>query len=165
MKNLITALSVLTLGTTVGNLSSNLKTNQKTEAVNTILNQDIKKVSNVDLSNITAENNVWKYLTKNNVATYAGGENYYQYYFAYHVIGLNHDTLHKLNNAIGSGIGAVSAVLGVALPALAPIIGAVAAILIAQWYIWQISDYDNGNGVVIDMVGLTPTWIVNVSSQ
>lgn len=43
MKNLITALSVLTLGTIVGNLSSNLKTNQKTEAVNTILNQDIKK--------------------------------------------------------------------------------------------------------------------------
>ncbi|BDT02636.1 hypothetical protein [Spiroplasma ixodetis] len=104
-------------------------------------------------------------LTKNNVATYVGGGNYYQYYFAYHVIGLNHDTLHKLNNAIGSGIGAVSAVLGVALPALAPIIGAVTAILIAQWYIWQITDYDNGNGVVIDMIGLTPTWIVNVSSQ
>ncbi|WP_339039911.1 hypothetical protein [Spiroplasma endosymbiont of Andrena trimmerana] len=61
----------------------------------TSITQHIKKVSNVDLSNITAENNVWKYLTKNNVATYAGGENYYQYYFAYHVIGLNHDTLHK----------------------------------------------------------------------
>lgn len=166
MKSLITGLSVLTLATAVGNLSSNLNTHQKTEAVNTMLKQDIKKESNnINLSTIFANNNITKLLTQKKVATYAGGENYYNYYFAYHVIGLNHDTLHKLNDAIGSGIGAVSAILGAVLPALAPIIGVVAAILIAQWYVWGITDYDNGNGVVIEMVGLTPTWIVGVSPQ
>lgn len=166
MKNLITALTVLILGTTVGNLSTNLNINQKTKVVNTILNHDIKKVSNIDLSNITVENSIWKDLIENNLKTVKGGENYYNWYFFYHVIGLNHDTLHKLNNAIGSGIGATSAVLGFALPQLAPIISVLAAVLIAQWYFWQIPDYDKDNGVVIKLIGGTvPQIIVNINSQ
>lgn len=119
MKSLITALSVLTLATAVGNLGSNLDTHQKTEAtINTMLKQDIKKVNNnINLSTILAENNISKLLTQKNVATYAGGENYYNYYFAYHTIGLSHDTLRLVNNAISSGIGAVAAVLSFAIPA------------------------------------------------
>lgn len=128
MKSLITALSVLTLATAVGNLGSNLDTHQKTEAVNTMLKQDIKKVNNnINLSTILAENNISKLLTQKNVTTYAGGENYYSYYFAYHTIGLSHDTLHLVNNAISSGIGAVAAVLSFAIPAIAPIVSVVAA--------------------------------------
>lgn len=110
MKSLITTLSVLTLATTVGNLGSNLHTHQKTEAINTMLKEDIKKVNNINLSTIFAENNISNLPTQKNIATYAGGENYYNYYFAYHIIGLNHDTLRLVvNSAISSGIGAVAA--------------------------------------------------------
>lgn len=123
MKSLITALSVLTLATAVGNLGSNLHTHQQTNAVNTMLKQDMKEINNINLSNV---------FTEKNIATYGGGENYYNYYFAYHTIGLNHDTLKLVNNAIGSGIGAVAAILSFALPAMAPIVSVVAALLIAQ---------------------------------
>ncbi|WP_425381566.1 hypothetical protein [Spiroplasma endosymbiont of Polydrusus pterygomalis] len=130
-----------------------------------MLKEDIKKVNNINLSTIFSENNISNLPTQKNVATYAGGENYYNYYFAYHTIGLNHDTLRLVNNAISSGIGAVAAILSLALPALAPIVSVVAALLIAQWNIWQVPEYDNGNGVVIGMAGFTPTWIVRISPQ
>ena len=123
MKKLITALSVLTLGTTVGNLSSALNTNQKMESVNNILNQGNKKISNnLPLASIT-KNNISNSLTKSNLKTLvAGGENYYQYYFAYHVIGLSHKVLQDINNALGAGVGAVAAILSAVIPAIAPIV-------------------------------------------
>lgn len=100
MKKLITALSVLTLGTTVGNLSSALNTNQKMESVNNILNQGNKKISNnLPLASIT-KNNISNSLTQSDLKTLvAGGENYYQYYFAYHVIGLSHKVLQDINSS------------------------------------------------------------------
>ncbi|AGM25748.1 hypothetical protein SSYRP_v1c01520 [Spiroplasma syrphidicola EA-1] len=90
------------------------------------------------------------------------GKNDFKYYFAYSNLFLNHSTLNYIQNALGAGVGAVGAILselGI------PFAGIIAAILIAQWYIWDIPSYDQGNGVEIQLIQPIPTIIVGVWAQ
>ncbi|WP_144060280.1 hypothetical protein [Spiroplasma chrysopicola] len=90
------------------------------------------------------------------------GKNDFEYYFVYSNLFLNHTTLNYVQNTLGAGVGAVGAILselGI------PFAGIIAAILIAQWYIWDIPSYDQGNGVGIQLIQPIPTIIVDVWAQ
>ncbi len=42
------------------------------------------------------------------------------------------------------------------IPKIATVAGIVAALLIAQWYVWNITSYDHGNGFGINLIGVFP---------
>ncbi|WP_283272615.1 hypothetical protein [Spiroplasma sp. SV19] len=92
------------------------------------------------------------------------GVNEWDYYFVYSHLYLNHSLTTTIQNDLGS-VGGVVAALLAAIPEIAAVAGIVAAILIAQWYIWNIPSYDNGNGVGINLIGIVPNVITSVWAQ
>ncbi len=98
-----------------------------------------------------------------NVKNLKDGVNEWNYYFVYSHLYLNHSLTSTIQNDLGSVGGVVAALLG-AIPEIAAVAGIVAAILIAQWYIWNIPSYDQGNGVEINLIGILPNVITSVMS-
>lgn len=88
----------------------------------------------------------------------------WDYYFVYSHLYLNHSLTTTIQNDLGSVGGVIASLLG-AIPEIAAVAGIVAAILIAQWYIWNIPSYDNGNGVGINLIGIVPNTITSVWAQ
>ncbi|AOX43879.1 hypothetical protein S100390_v1c05400 [Spiroplasma sp. NBRC 100390] len=99
-----------------------------------------------------------------NVKNLKDGVNEWNYYFVYSHLYLNHSLTSTIQNDLGSVGGVVAALLG-AIPEIAAVAGIVAAILIAQWYIWNIPSYDQGNGVGINLIGILPNVITSVWAQ
>lgn len=147
MKNLLIAFSTISLALT---------------PVMTLTNET--KISFVEKQNKIVLNNIiqsWEGTVQDS------GRNDYNYYFGYHVLYLSHDLTTTLNNGgVAAGAAEVASILITFIPPMAPVAIIIAAILIAQWYIWNVPGYDNGSGVAIEMIGFgVPQYIIGISGQ
>ncbi|WP_425380666.1 hypothetical protein [Spiroplasma endosymbiont of Stenodema calcarata] len=160
-KNILVGIGAIALATTPALILSNSsKIHDKYSKIEKNINQEEKQGLQYQTFYQTKKLN--PVLTK--VKNSNDGVNEWHYYFVYSHLYLNHSLTTTIQNDLGS-VGAVAAALLAMIPEIGPVADVIVALLIAQWYVWNIPSYDKGKGVGINMIGIAPDIITAVWAQ